>query len=131
MYRGLVFSIIIFCSINVHAQENQNSLKTKIEGAPSVFKLKTELRSSANSFSDKASISQFRLRLDPSWSVNDWVIGFRQDVKNKFSSGRDNYIFENTRAFVGRTYKADDWQIQPRMEVWLPTNIKDRDKLSY
>lgn len=118
-------------TLNVRAQETTSKIETKVETPKTAFKLKSELRSSINSFSDKSSISQFRLRFDPNWSLDEWTIGLRQDMKNKFSNGKDDYTIENMRTFIGRNYKVSDWQIQARLEAWLPTNVKDRTQLSY
>ncbi|OQW53426.1 MAG: hypothetical protein A4S09_07440 [Proteobacteria bacterium SG_bin7] len=126
--------IIVTLLVGSHAFSQENSvttLETKLEPVKTSFKIKSELRSSLNSFSDKAAEANFRLRLDPNFTYGDIVFGLRQDIKDRFSAGNDNYVMENTRTFVGKNYNTGDWQIQPRIEVWLPTNILDRDKLSY
>jgi hypothetical protein len=118
----------LMLSGTVHAQEK---ITTQLEIPQTTFKMKSELRSSTNSFSDKSSAANFRVRLDPAWTKGNITFGLRQDIKNKVSGGVDAYTLENTRAFVGQNYKADDWQIQPRIEAWLPTNVMERNSLTY
>lgn len=99
--------------------------------AAKAFKLKAEFRSAQNSFSDKSSVTNFRLRLDPSYSWGDWTLGLRQDIKNRYANGQESYTLESTRAFAGRNYKVDEWQLQARAEAWLPTNVRDREQQTF
>ncbi len=127
-----IFLILSF-GVNVSAQEMITATTTSTQAQPAntSFILKSEFRTSINSFSDKSATTIFRLRLDPSWTQSDLVIGFRQDIKDRNSLGKDAFTLENTRTYVGKNYKVSDWQIQPRVEAWLPTNVIDRDTLSY
>lgn len=136
MIKNILVSstLVLGFALNVLAQQDiatSSTLETKLEPVKTSFKLKSELRSSVNGFSDKTTTTNFRLRLDPSWAREDIVIGLRQDIKNRISLGTDAYIVDNTRSYVGKNYKINDWQIQPRVEAWLPTNVMDRDTLSY
>lgn len=132
--KKFFFGFLVIGSITL-AQEipPATTVQTKAPLSPTAkaFKLKAELRSAMNSFSEKAPVAQFRLRLDPSIAFGDWTVGIRQDIKDKYTKGEDNYTLENTRTFAGRNYKAEEWQIQARVEAWLPTNVRERDQLSY
>ncbi len=114
---------------------DQKASATLKAGAPAaaskVFKIKTEMRSSQNSFSDRSAQSQFRLRLDPTWNLGAWSVGARQDIKNKNFKGQDDYTLENTRVFGGRNYEVAGMNVQARIEGWLPTNVKDRTSLTF
>lgn len=110
---------------------NQSESSISGETLKSRFKVRGELRGWNNSFANTASVSNFRLRIDPSWTIGSWVLGFRQDLRNSFSGGKNHYTLDNTRTFYGINFQTNGFGINPRAEIWLPTNVADRSRLSY